>query len=37
MYACLQKQVTYVATLVNTTIYLGANTSANEGTNSSVQ
>ena len=36
MYACLQKQVTYVATLFNTTIYLGANTSANKGISSSV-
>ena len=37
MYACLQKQVTYVATLLNTTIYSGANTSANKSTNCSVQ
>ena len=29
MHACLQKQVTYLASLINTTIYLGANTSAN--------
>ena len=34
MYTCLQKQVTYVATLFSTTIYLGANTSANKSTNS---
>ena len=29
MYACLQKQVTYLASLISTTISLGANTSAN--------
>ena len=34
MYACVQKQVT---TLINTTIYLGANTSANNISSYSVQ
>ena len=41
MYACVQKQVTYIAALINTTIYvatyIGANTIANKSSNYSVQ